>query len=366
MRKLLRVLGVVLLMSASLALPAMGAIYADQTRLDLFRHYDRATGQQLATVTSSQNGSSRILIDGGNVNTQVNGDATRWDMLFTLNDVYYASMLQINYTGYHPESFSVYYSATGLEDDDWTPLVMEATPHTPKDGGGINHQDLWTLTFPGGADGTAVKYLKIVQEPGATDKYIRMSNIQLFAAANNTFDDAKDGFNYFANVANRPPTYVNQPGMYGDEVRFMCEAPNNVFDNSPITGYVRPYAPGENWYVVPLGELKALWGINMGFYDNWNYCYIDISAADEMPIANPLAEGYDAGAWTTIHANPNAQHTQFLYFGEDGVEAQWVRVRFAGGNALTEMELYVAAVPEPATMTLLALGGLALLRRRAG
>jgi len=378
MTNLFRVLTCLLLAGA--AMPAMGAMYADQTALDLFRHYDRATGLQLATVTSPQNtNGAKILIDGGGVNAQVDGSTTRWDMLFTLSDVCYASRLVLDYTGYHPDTFSVYYSTTGA-DDDWTLLTAETLTHTFKEVENAqgemvlvvdtHPQNRWELTLPGGADGTAIKYLKIEQDPSSADNHIRMSNIQLFAAANNTFDDEKDGFNYFANVANRPATYVNKSGMSGDEVLFMCEAPNNVFDNNPISGYVRPYGAGTEavgdqcWYVVPLGELKALWGVNMGYYDNWGSCYIDVSADDDMPIANPLTDGYDALAWTNVYANAGNQTTQFIWFGEDGVEAQWVRVRFAGGNGLTEMELYVAAVPEPATMALLTLGGLALLRRR--
>ncbi|MCL2700659.1 MAG: PEP-CTERM sorting domain-containing protein [Phycisphaerae bacterium] len=355
MTNVFRILTCMLLAAA--ALPAMGAIYADQTQIDLFRHYDRATGQQLVTVESAQNSRTDVLIDGGRQNQQVDGNTARWDMLFTLNDVYYASRLELYYTNYHPDSFSIYYSTTGL-DDDWTPLVLNETSQM------TSHQDKWVFMLPGGDDGTAIKYLKIVQEPSSVDNHIRMDSIYLFAAANNTFDDQKDGFNIMVNAVNRP-TYAGSD----NGVTFVSENPTIAFNNSR-NGWVRAYgaegqADGLAWFVVPLGEVKELWGINMGFLDGWGCCYIDVSTADEMPIASALTDGYDADAWTSIYANPAAQSTQFIWLNEgDGVEAKWIRVRFAGGNAMSEMELYVSAIPEPATMSLLALGGLALLRRR--
>ena len=345
------------------ALPAMGAAYADQTALDLFRRYDRTTGKQAVTVTSAQNSNSQKVTDGSNGNAQVNGGTTRWDMLFTLDEVCYASQLVMNYTSYHPDSFSIYYSTTG---DDWTAIVEnEASQMT-------SHQDRWVYDLPGGAAGTAIKFLKIVQEPSSVDNYIRMDRVQLFAAANNTFDDQKDGFNYFANPSSRY-TYVSTDN--GVKYQLLGD-PNQAFDGD-LGSHFKPVTGALNWLVIPLGEVKSLWGINLGFYDGqaWDEYAIYVSCADDMPVANPAADGFNLAAdWTPAYDNVGRKGTEFIGLrdknGDLGMDAKWVYIQFKGVDgtgAMVEIETYVSAVvpiPEPATMSLLALGGLALLRRR--
>ncbi|MCL2701801.1 MAG: PEP-CTERM sorting domain-containing protein [Phycisphaerae bacterium] len=81
---------------------------------------------------------------------------------------------------------------------------------------------------------------------------------------------------------------------------------------------------------------------------------------------------YLDGEWITFgRANVSGGDLYWVDFGDEGVLAEKIRLygSVAGGNApprdkfISEIMAF-AVIPEPATMTLLALGGMALLRRR--
>jgi hypothetical protein len=264
---------------------AGAAIYPDQTLVNLLRQYDLATGTLLTQISAYY-----PIMDGGYWGTQVGpyNPATPGTMNFdiSLAAVQNASKLILDYTDYHPGSFSIYYSATGF--DNLTPLVLNV-PDT-----NTNHYE---YLFPGGDDGTPVRYLRFLQTTGV-DQYIRIGEFQLKGAANNTLDDQADGYNLLANRTRISPiTSWSIPS--GDN-------PNVGVDNDIMSGWVRPGGGNPAWFVIPLTDSISIAGINLGFYDSWGNCYIDVS--DDLAMPDPTA----SLGWKPVYAKTTSQGTQFL------------------------------------------------------
>ena len=79
------------------------------------------------------------------------------------------------------------------------------------------------------------------------------------------------------------------------------------------------------------------------------------------------------GDWATVYYTAEFRQTSLIEFNSvitsDKVKLSWdgrADANGGGGREFSEFQLfgYATVVPEPATMGLLALGGLALLRRR--
>lgn len=339
-------------LAMGLAVPAWAVVFPDQTLVNLFQHYDRTSGTQLVTGTSAQR-NPMPLVDAGYSGTQVDGSSARWDFELALDQARAASKLIVDYSGYHPDNFSVYYRAA--DGDPWTPLIVNETSQQ------TTHQDHWEWTLPGGASGTPVKTVRFVQDPSTIDNYIRMNEIKLIAAANSTLDDVTAGYNL---LANRSALGTITPAM------IHSENPAAGLDNDPMTGWIRPYgSPPPSWFVIPLAQAYEIWGVSLGFYDNWGNCYI--STSNDLTMPDPTTNGADPTlpptGWTAAYANNSTQGPAFIKLAA-ARDARWIRVQFNGGNALSELQLFAAApyVPEPATLGLLALGALGVLRRRRG
>jgi len=83
-----------------------------------------------------------------------------------------------------------------------------------------------------------------------------------------------------------------------------------------------------------------------------------------------VSETGEEGSWTPLFNAPIAQWYREYESADNVAIGNWVKLTWdAGGSVnhreISSFQLFGKAVPEPATMTLLALGGLALLRRRA-
>lgn len=304
--------------------------FPDQTQVNLFRQYNRVTGAMLTQITNYSQ-----IIDGSYSGTQIDPPTPSMNFDVTLSTVRNASKLVLDYTGYQPGSYSISYSATGFSG--MTPLAVNI-PDT--------NTDHYEYVFPGGDDGAPVRYLRFTQNAGG-DGYIRIGEFQLKGAKNNTLDDFTDGYNLLANRSNVTPI-----------TSYHSEEPNVGIDNNPMTGWVRPLVtPLPDWFVIPLTRSITLWGVNLGFYDNWGNTSIDVSNALAMPDPTLPA------GWTSVYVNSSGyQGPAFIKFAE--TDARWVRVTFSGGNALSELELY-GAIPEPATGVALLLGCALLARRRS-
>ena len=210
--------------------------------------------------------------------------------------------------------------------------------------GGWTNVDRRVWTLPGGANGTPVRYLRFLQRThtnefpvgGPEYDYVRMNEIQLMGATNNTLDDLNDGFNLLANQTTRNPVTV-QNVLGGD-------SGNNAINLEPmgLGGYVRNSASLPSYFVIPLTKLYFLWGMNLGYYDNWTITEVHVSDAPVMPTVTN-----DVG-WSLVHSNGTSASTRFVKFATPA-PTRWMRIRFSGGNALTEIELY-GQPPPPGTL----------------
>jgi hypothetical protein len=131
-------------------------------------------------------------------------------------------------------------------------------------------------------------------------------------------------------------------------------------------------------------ETMYLWNVrsqeNTENVDTFNVYYssgVGIDALPSMPQSKQTRPDYDfsSGDWVKLNAsiltlpqNPSNNNTPQLDVALGGNSAQYIGIEIitAGGTAnrvgLAQVE--VTRTPEPATMSLLALGGLAMLRRR--
>jgi len=358
--------------TVGLVLPAEGAEYADPTLVDLLRQYDKDTRSSRVNITSPSGGPTGVAT--GSWAMASVGNYARWDLTFDLGGVYSASRLVLDYSTFLPDSFEVWYSTTdlaGLQQLDLTqvPPVWN--------GGQVQ------IALPGGDDGLALRYLEIRQNPNVKvdptpnpdPQHIRLGNISLFASANSVFDDRTSGFSYMYNVANRPTYDSADMGTAWLTLGASSDNPAKLFNGTvSASDYVRSAGESDlSWFVVPFEEAVLIWGINLGGFETngWSNCHIDIStAANAMSFADPNAwlADVEGSVWENVYSqSTRLPITQFIRLdGEDGegVEAKWVRFSFSGSGSMSEIEFYVSSVPEPATMTLLALGGLAMLRRR--
>mgnify|MGYP001571605978 CR=1 FL=1 len=303
-------------MSAGFSWLLWAETYPDQTKVNLIRHCDPRTGSLTTTIT----GGWGNFIDGGYTGGQV-GPASGAPLNFdiTLSAVRMASKLIVEYTGYWPETWSIYYSDTGF-----TGMTLLAS-------NGYSTVDHREYAFPGGADGTPVRYLRFLQTTRISPAdYIRMNEVLLMGATNNAMDDADDGFNLLVNrSALGASPYTKNPGNSDD--------PANVLDLNPISGYMRPLGTAPYYFVIPLTNAYTLRAMNFGFYDGWGSAEVHVSAAESMPDVTQET------GWTLVHTN-SPQSTQFVKF-TNAVPTRWMRIRYSGGNALSEIELFAQPIP---------------------
>ena len=148
------------------------------------------------------------------------------------------------------------------------------------------------------------------------------------------------------------------------------------------TGAFSPFDCGQYWVKPPVGEGEEEYS-SAGWIE-WTlsqpYTLVgaqvmkfDYNAGNQ--IKDFMLKIYDdeADDWVTVFAQADMYGGYVVFRDEEGLPVEvtgskvlmsWGDIRRGGGVEITEFQLFGRAIPEPATMSLLALGGLALRRRR--
>jgi len=255
-----------------------------------------------------------------------------------------------------PVQYQLWVSTTGFEN--MTPLFT--APKAPDDSG------KQTDTFVP----VTAQYLRM-EYVGTVTQYLLLGEFKAFASDPASVSHA--GYNVLADPAiggvrldRYDPLYCSGGWLFD---------PNNAVDQDDRS-YLRTVegsgAEGEQFFVKPLGQSVRLIGGTYGFYlpdssQQWGAGMTIQVTNDATITANTQ--------WITVWSTSSAITGSGSFFFEDdqgdrladGIDARFIRVSTTDGvqaaGALCELEFFTP-VPEPATMGLLALGGLALLRRR--
>jgi len=157
----------------------------------------------------------------------------------------------------------------------------------------------------------------------------------------------------------------------------------NIFheENSQSTLVDGSYANAWRWadcngrnYANPPNEAgEAVWHFSQAYtFDGASLTHA-FNNADKCLYGAQVWVSNDGKNWTALNADPIAWQRSYLVFDTalsaedrtgDWVKLTWGPGSMTGLSEITSFQLFGSAVPEPATMGLLALGGLALPRRR--
>ena len=243
-----------------------------------------------------------------------------------------------------------------------------------------NNKDphLWTYTI---SDPNRVSaYLEIRTSSVSNNGFVDVRSIGAYMAADS--DRAKAGlaidgtFNIFREAT---PTLVST-GRYNnpsDPMRGLSEADiarmfegnaydfNPGFDGGDSSGWIEWKLSQEylltGAYITKLENHGDLTGLKLWAYDPEHIDNVD----GWVLVFEPSDLGNYPGTNDPIHS---VFETGYLPLKgsvtSDRFMMTWDNTASGGGREITQFQLFGKAIPEPATMTLLALGGLALLRRR--
>jgi hypothetical protein len=358
---------------------------ASLDKINLFRQMDLTTGQQMTTaqwVEQSTYGWSQYgapyAIDGGRFNAQYMFNSAGHDpadyannavsLRFTMSSPQPIGMLTQDLNpGAMPHQYRV--KVSNDLAGEWTILTGE--------GGSINDGWVTGTAMPSTYIGAAYTYIQI-DYLGTTGANLNIRQV-VASPMENAVISTTAGYNLLA--------LHNLPGGTGMVTEksgwaFRADNPNAIFgtyngaliqSNDHGQDWGRPGEDRtnvENYFVLPLNDLYTLVGFATGAEHGQAWTGITIWYTDE----DITADDWDEANWKLAYTRNTSLSSSFdmILFTSGPVEARYVRVGAPNNpgqgseNQLTGFELYAMnPIPEPATMALLALGGLAMLRRRA-
>ena len=343
--------------------------YPSSDGINLLKHVNTATGQldtKVEWVEDAMTNSGRVeynafhAIDAGTYQTQVNynnqsNSTNAASLRFELATPQAIGTLT-QYMGDIPDKYQVW----GFNEIDgtWTNLS-----------GGWR---AGSATITTNVNGT-YKYIQL-DYVGTPNHYIRVGEVIASPMAGAQIA-LTDGYNL---LAYRP--VLEGPGGPGpiptsDPLYYsgwrIGHNPNDLVNNQWNNGMlvqenIEGNAGKENFFVLPLNDLYSLIGFATGAYHGQQWSGITIQYTADATIS-------ETTQWFTAYTQSTSIGSASIAFTNKQGEATPIDARFirvitptltSGNGALTGFELYATSIPEPATMGLLALGGLALLRRR--
>ncbi|MCL2701453.1 MAG: PEP-CTERM sorting domain-containing protein [Phycisphaerae bacterium] len=137
--------------------------------------------------------------------------------------------------------------------------------------------------------------------------------------------------------------------------------PNNLFSEGCLRIHPAEQGPeGISYFIKDLGDSYNLVGFTYAFWpgQGWSGLTVEVTNDADWATAN----------WTQVCVYPATEKMidSDTFWFDSLAAARYIRVTTTETNILqmNSMTLYGTDIPEPATMSLLALGGLAMLRRR--
>jgi len=350
-------------MAAGFVLPAQADNFSAGSLVNVLRAFDVdfTLRTRAAWGPCSHGGAYGDMnaIDSGYAGAQMNG-GTPWTDNWGNMDITLPAPTSISsvYTafgangGHFPAEYRVVYSTT---PDFANPieLVLFTT---------VSSSGMQTDAFAP----TTVQYLRVEFRGSLASQYVIIREIEAYAS-DPTVIRYTDGYNILADsaIAAYPVLYDSLNRSSG-----WLDNPNNAVDQNSNT-YLRSLgdsrAAGEQFFVKQLGDSYSLGGFAYAYYpeQSWGAGMV-IQMTNEQEIT-------EFTQWITVYENDGVMSGSGASVFEkyaDGIDARFIRISTPdgtkAGGALSELEFFapVVIVPEPATMTLLALGGVAFLRRR--
>jgi hypothetical protein len=306
---------------------AAQAVITNVQNVNLIEYYGAGSGgpQLLTTYSDTVSANPRYSFDGGytawaNVNP---GDKIRYALPQAVTvDKFY--MYMGAYGGHPMEDFTIRYSATiDWTNANWNTLASSFTPS-----GAVT-----TASYTADIPDASVRYIELTVGSNCV-AYNQMGEFMAIAPASATLDR---GYNIMADP------YANQSFHVGGNVW----SPALVPENAALTA-------ADGYWQVNFGSPKSFDVITLSWYQDQGNNNIKIYVSnDGVNFGSPI--------WTAANGTSFKEATFALQ------TAQYIRITadYAGGGAMNDVHVF-QSIPEPATLALLGLGGLALIRRRRG
>ena len=301
----------------------------------------RITGYTISGANPQQ-GVPLSLIDGNLAHWGVTGmidDTTFIQADIKLDRVYTLSAIKLDFAAYGNAEYEIRVSADGVQ---WDTLIGR----TPVTGARV------FATF----SPTDVRFIEYqIWGPGELGNlatvYASEFSAYVAASATTNVPQREEGYNILKGAT------LIQESHWAPWASASCAVNGEVMD------YATPWGSAENMSeaVWDLGYTAWLTAVQVSMYAGWDSLQISIST--------------DNDHWTELRIpDTEAAKPLALSWGETigleaPAEARYIKITGYGGGAnghLTELMAFATTkpIPEPATMSLLALGGLAMLRRR--